>query len=114
MDISGPSHHEQRRYQRSKLETAVAVTCRGQFLVQNCLNISEGGMLLRVFTRYLVGDLIEVGCFIPGGIFIKAVGEIAYLTEPNPGEYYAGLRFVEIQQSSQLAIRDYVLEYNKT
>lgn len=100
--------HEQRRYRRGRLETAVAVTCRGQFLVQNCVNVSEGGLLLRVFSRYLVGDIIEVGMFVPGGQFVKAVGEVAYVMETSPGEYYAGVRFIEIASTNQIAIRDYV------
>lgn len=102
------SGRELRRFRRGRLETAVAVTCRNEFLVQNCVNISEGGMLLRAFSRYLSGDSIEVGWFVPGGHFVKAVAEVSYTLEPSPGEFYAGIRFIEISQESRVSIRQYL------
>ena len=90
------------------LDTAVAVTCRGQFLVQNCVNISEGGMLLRVFSRYLMGDLIEVGCFIPDGQFVKAVAEVAvhYGARVRLANSLLACDSSKSHKRTQLAIRD--------
>lgn len=108
VDTNSVSDRDKRRFKRCTLDTAVAVTCKGQFLVQSCVNISEGGLLVRAFSKYTVGDVIDVSLFVPGGDFVKASGEVVYILEPNPGEHYLGVRFLKASTAAQGSIRRFV------
>lgn len=85
----------------------MGVTCRNQFLVQNCVDIGEGGMLLRVFSNYKTGDQLEVSLFI-NNQFATTEGEVVYTIEPQPGQIYVGIKFSNPPAKLQTTIREYV------
>ena len=101
------SIRDKRKHPRCKLDAAVGVTCQDQFLVQNCVEISEGGMLLRVFSSYKPGDRLEVSLFLKNQ-FITAECEVVHTREPAPGQGHVGVKFSQTADSVRTTIRSYV------
>ena len=87
----------------------VGVIRNGQFGFEYSAQVSEGGMLLGVFNRFQVGEIIEVSFFMPPtGEVILVRGEVVYTLEPSPHKYYAGVRFLDATPSAVETIRHYV------
>jgi hypothetical protein len=87
----------------------VGVIRNGQFGFEYSMQVSEGGMLLGVFNRFEVGEIIEISFFMPPtGEVILIRGEVAYCIEPEPHKYFAGVRFLDATPASLAAIRHYV------
>jgi hypothetical protein len=100
---------DQRRFKRCPLEMLVGVTRDGQFGFEYSRQVSEGGMLLGVFNKFIVGEEIEISFFMPPtGEVVVVRGEVAYCLTPEPNKYYAGVRFLNPTAPSLNAIRQYV------
>jgi hypothetical protein len=102
---------DQRRFKRCTLEMLVGVIRHGQFGFEYSREVSEGGMLLGTFTRYAVGDIIDISFFMPPtGEVVLVRGEVVYQMEPEPGKYYAGVRFLDAPAQALTSIREYVAD----
>lgn len=100
---------DKRRFKRCSLEMLVGVIRNGQFGFEYSQQVSEGGMLLGVFNRFFVGEIIEISFFMPpSGEVILVRGEVAYCLEPEPHKYFAGVRFLDATPSALDSIRQYV------
>ena len=100
---------DQRRFKRCTLEMLVGVTREGQFGFEYSVQVSEGGMLLGVFSPFQVGELLEISFFMPPtGDLISVRGEVVYCTEPDSGKYFAGVRFLEASGTTVQTIRSFV------
>lgn len=102
------SYRKQRRFRRRPITVQVEVTRGGEFHIQDAVDISEGGLLLRVFTDYKIHDRVNVGLVIPGENYVHALAEVAYLLEPSPGIQFVGLRFVQTSTGDQTSIRRFI------
>lgn len=100
---------ESRIHPRCKLEMLVGVIRNGKFGFEYSMQISEGGMLLEMYSPCQVGEHIEVSFFMPpAGELILVKGEIAYCLEPTPGRGLAGVRFLNASAGTQAIIRKFV------
>jgi hypothetical protein len=100
---------DKRRFKRCSLEMLVGVIRNGQFGFEYSQQVSEGGMLLGVFNRFFVGEIIEISFFMPPtGEVILVRGEVVYCLEPEPHKHFAGVRFLDATDSALETIRQYV------
>jgi hypothetical protein len=106
------SYSAQRRYKRRKFITPVGLWIGGRFVIEKAVEVSEGGILLRVDagadTPLRVGDMFELQFFLPRGNFISAQAEVVYLLEPDSGEHYVGFRFLNVPLRIQKLIQEFV------
>jgi hypothetical protein len=100
--------HPKREFKRKKIATKVGVLCRGQFSLEQGVEIGEGGMLLRTRKFFKIGDHLEINFSIPGGGYVSSSAEVLYLIEPTPGEFYFGLKFLDPATILKLEIRHFV------
>lgn len=110
MTNSGGSYYDDRRaHKRYRLDAAVSVCYAGDFSIQKCVQISEGGMLLSAQADvWSVGSQIEICFLIPGGKSVILNGEIVYDLKLQQGQTYAGVRFINLSSSVQELLGQYV------
>lgn len=108
-DRDVPSSND-RMFPRLKLETPVACMLAGRLAFETCVEISEGGLLMKINRDYRVGEVLELRFFIPGSDSFSVTGEIAYLVDsvtdgPLPSKH-AGIRFVDPPDRLRFHIRE--------
>ncbi len=91
------------RYHRHALETPVSLICSAQQRLKgNILNLSQGGLRVRLRHRLTVGRKLGVKFCLPGTkALLEADGEVAW-ADPQGG---AGIRFVELTARSKRDLR---------
>lgn len=99
---------EKRRYKRCAIDARAVVIHRGQYLNEIAVDVSEGGMRVRVLKPYEIGETIEVCFFLGNGAFIEEVGEVAYSYVGDDGERYIGVRYPKPSRTNQTLIRQFV------
>jgi DNA-binding NtrC family response regulator len=94
----GLMKREQRRYFRNVLESEATVSLPdGKEMRGRIMNLSEGGMALKLAMQAQSATGVRVRFFLPGGLRIEAKAEITWLKE-NQG---VGLRFAHMDPKMQ-------------
>jgi CheY-like chemotaxis protein len=94
----GLMKREQRRYFRNALETEAVVTLpEGKEHRIRILNLSEGGMAVKLPVQLQTATPVRVRFFLPGGLRIEAKAEITWHKE-NAG---VGVRFLHMDPKMQ-------------
>jgi DNA-binding response OmpR family regulator len=99
---------EQRRYYRHPVEIPLRIALApDQELAATTTNVSEGGMAVRVVGKLPQGALVQLRFTLPGvNISLELKGQIAWAD----GTGHAGIRFLEIPQSSQYQIEKWLTD----
>lgn len=100
--------NEKRRYQRRSVDCRAVLIHRGQYLNETAVEVSEGGMRVRVLKPYDVGDPLEVCFFLGSGAFIEQVGEVVYSYLTEDGERFIGIKYSNPTPINQNLIRQFV------
>ena len=104
-----------RQFKRCRLEILVGVSRLGQFGFEYSVDVSQGGMCLGVYSKYQVGEVVDISFFIPPtGEVVQVRGEVVYILEPSPGEHFAGIRFLEPSRPTQDLIGQYITSAAKS
>jgi c-di-GMP-binding flagellar brake protein YcgR len=90
---------ERRRYFRHPVEIPLRISLpNNQELTATTTNVSEGGMAVRVLGKLSKDAQAQLRFTLPGAnISLELKGEVAWAD----GTGHAGVRFVEVPQSSQ-------------
>jgi DNA-binding response OmpR family regulator len=99
---------ERRRYFRCPLEMPVRISVpRAGELTANATNLSEGGIAIRVAAQLQKEMTVEVRFTLPGSnSAFELKGQIAWAD----GTGHAGIRFIEVPQSSQYQLEKWLTE----
>lgn len=100
----------EREYQRARLGSEVVLTCGAKPEVGYAVNISLGGMYIRMKNPCPIGSTIEVTVSLPPNIQIKTKGVVKRISS-HPGEDMpmgVGIRFENLPAESKSRIEDYV------
>ncbi len=100
---------EQRRYYRHPVEIPLRIAVApDQELTATTTNVSEGGMAVRVVGKLPQGAAVQLRFTLPGvNISLELKGQIAWAD----GTGHAGIRFLEIPQSSQYQIEKWLTDH---
>ena len=94
----GLMKREQRRYFRNTIETEAAVSMPdGKEMRGRILNLSEGGLAVKLPVKLEAATSVRVRFFLPGGLRIEAKAEITWNKE-NQG---VGIRFMHMDSKMQ-------------
>ena len=82
----------------------------GKYALQDSLELSEGGMLLRSESKFAKNQRIVVTVIIPSGGTVVAAGEIIYINPPAKGSrgHSYGVKYSELERNLRRIIRNYV------
>jgi DNA-binding response OmpR family regulator len=99
---------ERRRYFRQPVEMAVRINIpHGAALTATSTNLSEGGIALRLSARLAKETLTELRFTLPySGTSLELHGRVAW----TDGSGHAGIRFVDVPQSSQYQLDRWLTE----
>ena len=100
---------ERRRYFRCSVEVPVRLKlANGQEVGASSTNLSEGGIALRTTVRLPKDAAAEVRFSLPAsGTSLEVKGQVAWAD----GSGHAGIRFVEVPQSSQYQLDKWLTEH---
>lgn len=102
-------HDERRAHRRYSIDSPISVCYLGDYSIQKCVQISEGGMLLSAQEAcWSVGGHIEICFIIPGNKSIILYGEVVYDLQLDNKQRFAGVRFINISSTSQALLRQYI------
>lgn len=99
---------DSRRFKRCRFISPIAVLCSGSNLLERCVEISEGGMLIRTDFHVPMGQKLELTFVLPDGEFVATRGDTVYSFEPQRGEIYVGIRFSANDFHGRESIRKFV------
>jgi DNA-binding response OmpR family regulator len=99
---------EQRRYCRHPVEIPLRIALADkQELSATTTNVSEGGMAIRLVGKLLQGAQAQLRFTLPGAnISLELKGQVAWAD----GTGHAGIRFVEVPQSSQYQLEKWLTD----
>jgi c-di-GMP-binding flagellar brake protein YcgR len=99
---------EQRRYYRHPVEIPLRIALAdNQELTATTTNVSEGGMAIRVVGKLLQGAQAQLRFTLPGvNISLELKGQVAWAD----GTGHAGIRFLEVPQSSQYQLEKWLTD----
>ncbi len=99
---------EQRRYYRHPVEIPLRIAlANNQELAATTTNVSEGGMAIRFVGKLLQGAQAQLRFTLPGvNISLELKGQVAWAD----GTGHAGVRFVEVPQSSQYQLEKWLTD----
>jgi CheY-like chemotaxis protein len=97
---------EQRRYYRHPVEIPLRIALADKHeLSATTTNVSEGGMAIRLIGKLLQGAQAQLRFTLPGAnISLELKGQVAWAD----GTGHAGIRFVEVPQSSQYQLEKWL------
>jgi DNA-binding response OmpR family regulator len=100
---------ERRRYYRHPVEIPLRITLpHNQELTATTTNVSEGGMAIRVVGRLPKDAQAQFRFTLPGvNISLELKGQVAW----TDGTGHAGIRFVEVPQSSQYQLEKWLTDH---
>lgn len=118
------SEIEKRRFPRLtvsiKIEYKLFEDKSAPFLVTSTKDISAGGLCLRVFDQFEVGNILQLRFTLPGlPRFIFAKGRVVWIKElgrlGKGKAFELGIEFIEIKEEDKKQIGEYVrLNKNNT
>ncbi|HEX7422407.1 MAG TPA: PilZ domain-containing protein [Terriglobales bacterium] len=99
---------EQRRYYRHPVEMPLRISLpHNQELTATATNVSEGGMAIRILGKLLKDAQAQFRFTLPGvNISLELKGQVAWAD----GTGHAGIRFVEVPQSSQYQLEKWLTD----
>jgi len=99
---------EQRRYFRHPVDMPLRLSLQNkQELAATATNLSEGGMAIRVLGVLPKNETVQFRFTLPGGnISLELKGQVAWAD----GTGHAGIRFVEVPQSSQYQLEKWLTD----
>jgi CheY-like chemotaxis protein len=101
----GLMKREQRRYFRNSIETDAAVSLPdGKELRCRILNLSEGGMAVKLPAHVEAATQVRVRFFLPGGLRIEAKAETTWQRQ-NEG---VGIRFLHMDSKMQSGLEQWL------
>lgn len=101
----GLMKREQRRYFRNVIETEATVSLPdGKELRGRILNLSEGGLAVKLPVQPQPTTAIRVRFFLPGGLRIEAKAEITWLKENQA----VGIRFAHMDAKMQRSLEQWL------
>lgn len=97
---------ERRRYFRYRVEMPVHIAiAQGKEFTANSTNVSEGGIQIRIATKILKDTPVALRFVLPNSsISLELAGEVAWAD----GAGHAGIRFVQVPQSSQYQLEKWL------
>jgi len=97
---------EQRRYYRHPVDMQVRISLpHNQEVTATTTNLSEGGMAIRIFGKLPKDAQAQFRFTLPGvNVSLELKGQVAWAD----GTGHAGIRFVEIPQSSQYQLEKWL------
>ena len=97
---------EQRRYYRHPVDMPVRISLpHNQEVTATTTNLSEGGMAIRIFGKLPKDAQAQFRFTLPGvNVSLELKGQVAWAD----GTGHAGIRFVEIPQSSQYQLEKWL------
>jgi CheY-like chemotaxis protein len=99
---------ERRRYFRHPVDMPLRITLpHGQEVTATASNLSEGGMALRILGKLPKDTQAQFRFTLPGAnISLELTGQVAW----SDGSGHAGIRFVEVPQSSQYLLEEWLTD----
>jgi CheY-like chemotaxis protein len=101
---------ERRRYFRHPVDMPLRISLpHSQDLIATTTNLSEGGMAIRVLGKLPKGSQAQFRFTLPGAganISLELKGEVAW----TDGTGHAGIRFIEVPQSSQYQLEKWLTD----
>jgi DNA-binding response OmpR family regulator len=99
---------EQRRYYRHPAEIPLRIAlAHHQELTATTTNVSEGGMAIRLIGKLFQGTQAQFRFTLPGAnISLELKGQVAWAD----GTGHAGIRFLEVPQSSQYQLEKWLTD----
>ena len=99
---------EQRRYYRHPVDMPLRISLpHNQELTATATNLSEGGMAIRILGKLLKDAQARFRFTLPGAnISLELKGEVAWAD----GTGHAGIRFIEVPQSSQYQLEKWLTD----
>jgi DNA-binding response OmpR family regulator len=99
---------EQRRYYRHPVEIPLRIALADNHeLTATTTNVSEGGMAIRLIGKLLQGSQAQFRFTLPGvNISLELKGQVAWAD----GTGHAGIRFLEVPQSSQYQLEKWLTD----
>jgi DNA-binding NarL/FixJ family response regulator len=99
---------ERRRYFRHSLDMPLRISLpQNQEMSATATNLSEGGMAIRVLAKLAKDAQAQFRFTLPGGsVSLDLKGQVAWAD----GTGHAGIRFVEVPQSSQFQLEKWLTE----
>jgi len=99
---------ERRRYFRHPVEMPVRIIIpHGPDLAANTTDLSEGGMAVRITAKLAKDTMAELRFTLPqSGTSLELKGQVAW----TDGSGHAGIRFVDVPQSSQYQLDKWLTE----
>lgn len=107
---------ERRQHTRIK-ESLTVILCSGEYLLENNLlsmDISEGGMCVLSPYKIEIGEIIELGIYLPKNKRpVIAVGEVVRRNETKDKKFpfLMGVKFIEISSRDYQQIRNHLRFY---
>jgi CheY-like chemotaxis protein len=99
---------ERRRYFRHPVDIPLRISFpHGQEMTATATNVSEGGMAVRIIGQLPKEALAQVQFTLPGAkISLELKGEVAWAD----GTGHAGIRFIDVPQSSQYQLEKWLTD----
>jgi hypothetical protein len=99
---------EGRRTPRRAFVHPVGILVGGRYLLEQALQLSEGGMLISAADKLDVAKQVVVTLVMPGAGYVVARGEIIYGKPAEKGQTHYGVKFASLHLNQRRAIRNYV------
>lgn len=99
---------ELRKTPRRTLQREMGVLYHGEYEVEFCLQIGEGGLMFRSQRFFEVGTEAVVTLFLPGSGGFSSKIELLYMQKEGPGTARYGCRFLALSLDVKRLIRQYV------
>jgi len=112
---ASPNHRgiDHRSHPRVPLQVGVGVHSESNFYVGMSNDISEGGLFIATHQVPPVGSELEVELFLPGGVEVRALATVRWVSEPRelqdpwarPG---MGVQFADLDARGHAAIAEFI------
>jgi CheY-like chemotaxis protein len=100
---------KRRESQRITVVFNVTGTHASRQVIGQAKDLSQGGLLLETSTAIVVGSVLELEFYLPGTRSqVKVKAKVVRAGKSSEGAHQAGVEFVNLSQSDQEAILDYV------
>jgi CheY-like chemotaxis protein len=100
---------KRRESQRITVVFNVTGTHASRQVIGQAKDLSQGGLLLETSTAIVVGSVLELEFYLPGTRSqVKVKAKVVRAGKSPEGAHQAGVEFVNLSQSDQEAILDYV------
>jgi hypothetical protein len=100
-----------RKFPRRSFHTLVGLLYKGVYTIAPCVELGEGGVLMKVNGKLEAGSLAVINLFLPKADFVTVTAEIVYsIPSKNEEPSRYGLKFKSLSFESKRNIRDYIAD----